>query len=448
MAANYNPGSDIASGGAQPHPDSSTPPISGDTPRITPPTSIQAQAGNGNTVQSIHPDSHEGIPNPRDRAIQDMAIAIIEKAIAIEASDIHINPEKDRTRLRYRRDGVLHEQEPLDRAKFAPLASCLKIMASLDIAQRWIPQDGRIRLEYGDRHIELRVSTYPTIDGESIVMRILDKDTTLPDTGDLGLSERDMREFNKVINRSGGIFLVTGPTGSGKTTTLYSAINSLDSHHKHIVTIEEPVECELKDINQGEIKEKRGFGFAQALRALLRHDPDIILVGEIRDGETAETAFRAANTGHLVLSTLHTNSAVSAVTRLKDLGVESFLVGSSLLASLGQRLVRKICPDCIQEVQPRQRDLESVEHLGVKATDTFFAGKGCTKCHNTGYKGRIGIFELFALDDEMRDMISHNLAEKDLLEYARRGGMTTLLEDGLTKARAGLTSLLEVARVL
>lgn len=372
---------------------------------------------------------------------------IISQAIDERASDIHINPDRNKLRIRYRIDGVLFETKPQPKELYLPVASRLKIMSSLDISKKWIPQDGRIRIKAKRGEIELRVSTYPTVNGESIVLRILDKSSGLVDIPALGFSSEDLNKFNNIINKSHGIFLVTGPTGSGKTTTLYSAIKTLDAKRKNIITVEEPVEYELTDINQGEIYEKKGFGFAHALRAILRHDPDIILIGEIRDIETAQIAFRAAMTGHFVLSTLHTNDAVGTIARLSDLQVEPFLIASSLEAVLSQRLVRKICFQCKEEYIPDPELLEKLD-ISVDPGSKFCRGKGCKECRGTGYKGRLGIFEIFENKQKISEMICKDRPESELYSLAIREGMTPLKIDGLEKVKKGLTTLEEIIKVL
>lgn len=382
-----------------------------------------------------------------DRALISLVDSIIARAVSEGASDIHLNPEKDRLRLRYRVDGVLSERKSLPKDLCPPMVSRLKIMSGLDISLHWIPQDGRIRISADGRDVELRISTYPTVDGESVVLRVLDKSQSLVETNQLGFSQRDCKCFDRIIRKSDGMFLVTGPTGSGKTTTLYSGIAALDALSKNIITIEQPVEYELRNINQGQIQPKRGFGFADALRSILRHDPDVILVGEIRDPETAQTAFRAAMTGHLVLSTLHTKSAVGAITRLTDLGSEPFIIASSLVGVLSQRLVRKICESCREDYRP-SHDL--LDEMGVEKDPSarFSRGRGCEECDDTGYRGRVGLFELLVIDPGIRDLIAGRRPEVEILRAGIKGGMKLLLQDGIDKARAGITTLEEVFRVV
>ncbi|HHO48929.1 MAG TPA: type II secretion system protein GspE [Desulfobacteraceae bacterium] len=374
---------------------------------------------------------------------------MLAQAVRDNASDIHIEPYQDMVKIRKRVDGILYDMyTPPTRVK-SKLVSRIKIMAKLDIAEKRLPQDGRIEIRIADRNVDIRVSTLPTSFGERVVMRLLDKSNVLLSLPDLGMSQRDLNIFLKLIKAPHGIILVTGPTGSGKTTTLYSALSILNKPDINIITIEDPVEYQIKGISQVQVNPKIDLTFANGLRTIVRQDPDIILVGEIRDLETAEIAIQSALTGHLVFSTLHTNDAASAVTRLIDMGVESFLVSSSVNAILAQRLVRKICRHCSEEFVPGREYLAQVglvpEDLGDRP---LFRSKGCYECLNTGYQGRIGIFELMVMNDDLKNFI---LTTSDSNQIQRKalssGEMITLRQDGLQKVMAGLTTIEEVYRV-
>ena len=374
---------------------------------------------------------------------------IIAEAVNKGASDIHIEPYEKSFRIRFRIDGILHEfMKPPLKIKNA-IVSRIKIMSNLDIAERRIPQDGRIKLRLSkDKEVDIRVSTLPTIFGEKVVMRILDKSTLNLDLKVLGFGERELKLFQEAIHKPYGMILVTGPTGSGKTTTLYSALLELNKEDVNISTAEDPVEYNIEGINQVHIREDIGLTFASALRSFLRQDPDIILVGEIRDLETAEIAVKAALTGHLVLSTLHTNDASSTITRLVDMGVEPFLVSTSLLLIVAQRLVRKICPKCKEEIKINKKVLLS---MGVKKEELgdfkVFKGRGCENCNNTGYKGRTALYEVLAVSQEIKELINKGATALEIQEQARKEGMRTLREAGLMKVKEGITTLEEVGRV-
>ncbi len=371
---------------------------------------------------------------------------LITRAVESRASDIHIEPFEDELKVRYRIDGVLHETESTPKRLQPAIVSRVKIMAKLNIAERRLPQDGRIRLKVGEKEIDLRVSTIPVLHGESVVMRILHKEGIVIDLDKLGFPLDTLSQFNKLINRPNGIILVTGPTGSGKTTTLYGALDKLNSPDKKIITVEDPIEYQLKGINQIQVKPKIGLNFANTLRHIVRQDPDIIMIGEIRDLETAEIAIQSALTGHLVFSTLHTNDAPSAVTRLLDMGVEDFLLSSTILGILAQRLVRIICPSCKVEVSSAT-EKEELTRFGMDNDVKLYSGRGCEMCAFTGYYGRTGIFELMVVDDDVRRLILKGSDANQLRDMARRHGMRTLIEDGLNKVRAGITTLSEVLRV-
>jgi type IV pilus assembly protein PilB len=373
---------------------------------------------------------------------------VIQEAIQMRASDIHIEPFEDRVRIRYRIDGVLMERENAPRRLLASIVSRIKIMGSMDIAERRRPQDGRIKLHAAGKDVDLRVSILPTNHGQSVVMRILDRDNIKVGLRDLGFGDEDWKRFSQLIKRPNGILLVTGPTGSGKTTTLYAALNELNRPDVKIITAEDPVEYYLPGINQCEVRAKIGMTFARIIRAMLRQNPNILLVGEIRDEETANTAIQASLTGHLVFSTLHTNDAPSAVTRLVDIGVQPFLVASSVMGIMGQRLVRKVCPKCRVKHEPPAHLLKAVglkPELVKKAN--FMKGKGCNYCNKTGFRGRMGIFELMRVTSQVREMTFKNESTQELRKMARKQGMRTLFEDGMIKAIKGQTTLEEVLRI-
>jgi general secretion pathway protein E len=371
---------------------------------------------------------------------------IITRAVESRASDIHIEPFEDELKVRYRIDGVLHETESTPKRLQAAIVSRIKIMAKLNIAERRLPQDGRIRLKVGEREVDLRVSTIPVLHGESVVMRILHREGIVIDLNLMGFPPKTLSTFNKLISKPNGIILVTGPTGSGKTTTLYGALEKINSSDKKIITVEDPVEYQLKGINQIQVKPQINLNFANTLRHIVRQDPDIILIGEIRDLETAEIAIQSALTGHVVFSTLHTNDAPSAITRLLDMGVENFLLSSTVRGILAQRLLRIICPSC-KEKDPSITHKEEVGKLGIGSDISLYRGTGCEKCDFTGYYGRTGIYELFVVDDDIRKLILKNADSNLMRDVAREHGMRTLIEDGIEKIKAGTTTLNELLRV-
>ena len=373
---------------------------------------------------------------------------IIQEAVSLKASDIHIEPFADRIRIRYRIDGVLVERDSPPRRLLAPLMSRIKIMGNIDISEKRRPQDGRIKMNHKGKHFDLRVSFLPTNHGQSVVMRVLDRASIQVSIRDLGFSEEDMKKFQNVIKRPNGIVLVTGPTGSGKTTTLYSCLNELNRPDRKIITAEDPVEYYLPGINQVEVKHNIGLDFQRIIRAMLRQAPNIILVGEIRDKETAEIAVQASLTGHMVFSTLHTNDAPSAITRLQDIGVPPFLVASSVVAILAQRLVRLICPKCKEPDTPPQHEIKAAGLTPQQAAAaTFFRGRGCSNCHHTGYKGRKGIYEFMRMNSAMREMTFNREPAQAIRRQARLHGMKTLLEDGVNKCCIGMTTLEEVLSI-
>ncbi|HHX97760.1 MAG: type II secretion system ATPase GspE [Kiritimatiellia bacterium] len=383
-----------------------------------------------------------------DAPIIKLVSLIIMEAFRSRASDIHLEPMAKKFRVRYRIDGVLHEVDSPPKRLQSAILSRVKIMANMSIAEKRVPQDGRIQINVMGRDLDLRVSSIPTNHGESIVMRILDKAGIALGLPQLGFFADDQQVFERLIGLSDGIILVTGPTGSGKTTTLYACLNTINKPDRKIITVEDPVEYQMSGINQVQVRAEIGMTFAAALRSILRQAPNIIMIGEIRDLETAEIAVNASLTGHLVFSTLHTNDAPSAVTRLIDIGVKPFLVASSTRAIMAQRLVRKICDKCKEPYEPKESELRllgpAAKHL---AQAQLFHGKGCPDCTFTGYRGRMGIYEIFQIDDQVRHLIFEKVGAAELRGRARELGMRTLREDGLRKVVAGLTTLEEVLRV-
>jgi type IV pilus assembly protein PilB len=370
---------------------------------------------------------------------------IISEAISLRASDIHIEPFADRVRVRYRIDGLLVERDAAPRRLLAPLLSRIKIMGGIDISEKRRPQDGRIKMTVQGKHFDLRVSMLPTVHGQSAVMRILDRGNITVNIRDLGFGEEDYLRFQNIIKRPNGIFLVTGPTGSGKTTTLYAALNELNRPDRKIITAEDPVEYYLPGINQVEVKHQIGLNFARIIRAMLRQAPNIILVGEIRDKETAEIAVQASLTGHLVFSTLHTNDAPSAVTRLVDIGVPPFLIASSVIAIMAQRLIRINCPKCKEPYTPTEAELRTAgigPELIAKAN--FMKGRGCNHCRQSGFRGRYGIFEMMRMNSQIRELTFAQAPTQEIRRRARAGDMKSLLEDGALKAVKGTTTVEEV----
>jgi len=384
------------------------------------------------------------VESAEDAPVIKLIDSLITEAIKNRASDIHIEPEQKNLRVRFRIDGLLQEVDLLPKNLQDSVISRIKVLANMDIAETRRAQDGRINMGLGGKELDIRVSTFPTIYGENVVLRLLDKTSVVLGLKELGFIEEGLAGFNKLIRRPNGIILVTGPTGSGKTTTLYAALTSINSIEKNIITIEDPVEYELPLIRQTPINPKAGITFANGLRNILRQDPDIIMVGEIRDKDTAEIAMQASLTGHLVFSTLHTNDAPSALTRLIDMGVEPFLVSSSLIGILAQRLVRLICLKCKEKYTP---DPEIFQGLGLAKEGTYFHGRGCPACKRTGFVGRIGIFELLILSGEIRKMVEAKSSADEIKKRAAVLGMQTLRQDGLNKVLKGLTTPDEIMRV-
>ncbi|MEO1991702.1 MAG: ATPase, T2SS/T4P/T4SS family [Pirellulales bacterium] len=384
-----------------------------------------------------------------DAPVVKLVNLIISEAMELKASDIHIEPFEDRVRVRYRMDGRLVERDSPPRRLLGSILSRIKILSKLDIAERRRPQDGRIQVTSADgKQYDLRVSVLPTNHGQSIVMRVLDKDNIKVGVRQLGLSEHDFRQFKNLIRRPNGIILVTGPTGSGKTTTLYAALNELNKPDTKIITAEDPVEYYLTGINQVEIRHNIGLDFARVIKAMLRQAPNVILVGEMRDTETAQMGIQASLTGHLVFSTLHTNDSPSAVTRMIDMGVPAYLVASSVIAVLAQRLIRLNCPKCKQPFEPSDVQLEAA---GIteeqRKTATFMRGRGCSNCQRKGYKGRQGIFELMVMNGKIRELAFQGAPTQEIRKAAAATGMTVMFNDGVRKAMEGLTTLDEVFRV-
>ncbi|RAK06707.1 type IV pilus assembly protein PilB [Halanaerobium saccharolyticum] len=374
-----------------------------------------------------------------------LANYIISKAYQKGASDIHIEPEDDKIRVRFRIDGVLKKEMTAPKSSHRALVSRIKIIANLDITEQRVPQDGRIKMIFKGEKLDMRVSTLPTIKGEKIVIRLLAQNTNLLDLDNLGLTDYNRKKLGELIKKPNGVLLLTGPTGSGKSTTLFAALNELNSPQINMVTIEDPVEYQIAGINQVQAKEKSGLTFAKTLRSILRQDPDIIMIGEMRDQETAEIAVRSALTGHLVFSTLHTNDAVSSITRLTDIGLAPYLVAASLNGVVAQRLVRRLCPYCKEK---RKLETTELKFLDNPDFEVAYFAVGCEKCNNTGYDGRLAIQEIFEVDSQVKEMISNNLSREKISEYAKNKGMITLKEDGIVKIKAGETDVSELERII
>ena len=381
-----------------------------------------------------------------DSPIVRLVNQIIANGVAQRASDIHFDPQETEFRVRYRVDGVLRTERSLPKHMQSMMTARVKIMGNLNITENRIPQDGRIKINVNFRPVDIRLSTLPTVYGEKIVMRILDLSNAPNDIGQIGFSPENEELFEKIINRPNGIVLITGPTGSGKSSTLYAALSELNGEDVNIITVEDPVEYQMTGINQIQVKEEVGLTFATGLRSILRQDPDIVMIGEIRDLETAQIAIRASLTGHLVLSTLHTNSAVESISRLKDMGIEPFLISSSLVGAMAQRLVRKICRDCSAVVPATEREKEIFAENGMSVT-TVHRGGGCSACSNTGYRGRMAIHEILPIDRELKELIISQVSGNVLRDHMKQKGYNTLLQDGLLKVLSGITTTEEVLRV-
>ncbi len=421
---------------------------------LTTPGGLRAGLRRYYGVATGGPDVAEALgsaePEGEDAPVVRLVARLIEQALEQAASDIHVEPMENRVRVRFRKDGVLHEVASHETTLMGPLNSRLKIMAGMDIAEKRKPQDGRIAVNVQGRPIDIRASVLPATHGESIVMRLLDKERGLVGLDALGLGDEDLRRLRALVRRPNGIVLVTGPTGSGKTTTLYAALKELNKADTKIITAEDPVEYEIEGINQVQVHSRIGLTFARILRAMLRQAPNVILVGEIRDLETAEVAIQAALTGHLVFATLHTNDAPSALTRLIDMGVQPFLVSASVQAILAQRLVRKLCTTCRQPGAPSDSELRAVGLAAARLGGrTLWTSQGCAECGFTGYRGRIGIYELLELDAALRDLTFRSEPAAVVRAQAERTGrLSTLREDGLRKVLAGVTSIPEVLRIV
>jgi len=402
----------------------------------------------GEEIEEVTKDD-DAIEEDDDAPVIRLVTLIISEALKNRASDIHIEPLANKLRVRYRIDGLCQEVDSPPKRLQGSILSRLKIMSEMNIAERRIPQDGRIKLTLQGRDIDLRVSSLPCYHGESVVMRILDKEKALVSLDELGFYEADYDRFQRIIKKPNGIFLVTGPTGSGKTTTLYAALSELNRPDVKIITAEHPVEYNIAGINQCQVRHEIGLNFATILRAMLRQAPNVVLVGEIRDEETAEIAIQAALTGHLVFSTLHTNDAPSAITRLIDMGVKPFLVSSAVQAILAQRLIRKLCAKCKQPVEPLEAELASIGLTKeMVRTSRMYGPQGCDECKHGGFRGRLGIYELLEMSAPLRELAFHQAPTMKIREEAQRsGGMTTLQEDGVRKVLAGLSSIPEVLRV-
>jgi type IV pilus assembly protein PilB len=422
---------------------------------LTPPTAlnnIRADAyglGEKVEVKKKRPGIDADDDEPEDAPVIRLVHEILEQALTQRASDIHVEPMADRVRVRYRVDGVCFEAHSLEPELSGPVITRLKVMARMDISEHRKPQDGRINVKLMGRPIDFRVSLIPATAGESIVMRILDREAGLVGLTDLGFVGDDRDRFDKIIKRPNGIFLVTGPTGSGKTTTLYAALKQLNKPNVKIITAENPVEYHLSGINQSEVRHDIGLDFARILRAMLRQAPNIILVGEIRDQETADIAIQASLTGHLVFSTLHTNDAPSALTRLIDMGVKPFLCSTAVMAVLAQRLVRKLCPTCRQPHDPPSHMMAAIGMTPLELEGrTIYRAVGCKECRFEGYRGRIGIFELFTMDPNLRELTYRGAGTSEIREQARiSGGLRSLREDGVRKIIEGITTIEEILRV-
>jgi len=380
---------------------------------------------------------------------------ILFRALQLRASDIHVHPYETKIQIRYRIDGILYDALTLNRNVLPLIISRIKVMAGMDIAERRLPQDGRCSVRLGQREIDQRISTVPTSYGERAVLRLLDKSTGLFTLNELGLGQNDLKRFDGLLNRSHGVIFVTGPTGSGKSTTLYASLNRINASQKNIMTIEDPIEYQLEGISQMQVASKKGVTFANALRHVLRQDPDVIMVGEVRDVETARMVIQSSLTGHLVFSTLHTNDSAGAVSRLLDLGVEPYLASSSLIAIMAQRLVRRICPDCRQVYEPSAHELGELGLLPSQARSDgadgthgkFYKGAGCEKCFQTGYRGRTGIYELMPINEEIQDLIYKRESAGTIKRAALNAGLQTLRMDGAQKVLAGITTVAEALRV-
>ncbi|KGX93475.1 type II secretion system protein E [Pontibacillus halophilus JSM 076056 = DSM 19796] len=384
--------------------------------------------------------------DPEDAPIVRLMNQILQTGIQLKASDIHMDPQEDKVFVRYRIDGVLRTERSLPKNFQRSLTARVKIMANLNITESRLPQDGRIKTTVDMKPVDLRISTLPTVYGEKIVIRILDLGQAMNGLDDLGFNKVNQKKLMNLIEQPSGLVLITGPTGSGKSSTLYASLNHLNTEDVNIITIEDPVEYQLEGINQVQVNNQVGLTFARGLRSVLRQDPNIVMVGEIRDSETAEIAIRASLTGHLVFSTLHTNSAISTIPRLFDMDIEPYLVVSSVTGIIAQRLVRKICRDCKTAYEPTEMERKHFVKRGIQV-QTVYRGQGCNSCQHTGYRGRMAIQELLVIDDEIRKLLMNNHSISDIHHYAFKNGMIFLIDDGLLKVKQGRTTTEEVLRV-
>lgn len=371
---------------------------------------------------------------------------LITTGVQMKASDIHIDPHETKILIRYRVDGILHTERELSKNIYGLLIARIKIMANLNITESRLPQDGRIKIDVNHVPIDLRISLLPTVYGEKVVIRILDLSSVMIKLSELGFNKVNLQKFVSMIERPSGMVLITGPTGSGKTTTLYAAINHLNTEEVNIITVEDPVEYQISGVNQVQVNPSIGLDFARGLRSILRQDPNIVMIGEIRDTETADIAVRASLTGHLVFSTLHTNSALTTIPRLLDMDVEPYLVVSSLTGVVAQRLIRKICKECMVAYEPSEMEKNLFAKRGIKV-DKLYKGEGCPSCRNSGYRGRVAIHEVLVIDETIRNMLTNHNSLDDIKRYAMKQGMIFLVDDGLLKAKSGLTTVKEVLRV-
>ncbi|RFU71571.1 type II secretion system protein GspE [Peribacillus saganii] len=393
-------------------------------------------------VASLDDDDIDSEEAPAVRLVNQ----ILAMGLQLRASDIHIDPHETKILIRYRVDGILRTERTLSRNIYSLMIARIKIMANLNITEARLPQDGRIKLEVNMKQVDLRISLLPTVYGEKVVIRILDLSNVMINLAQLGFNKVNLQKFVQMIERPSGMILLTGPTGSGKTSTLYAALNYLNTEKVNIVTIEDPVEYQLAGINQVQVNPAIGLDFASGLRSILRQDPNIVMIGEIRDKETADIAVRASLTGHLVFSTLHTNSALTTIPRLMDMDIEPYLVVSSLTGVVAQRLIRKICKECIETYEPTEMEKNLFQRRGMRA-GKLYKGKGCQSCQNTGYRGRLAIHEVLEIDENIQSMMMNNKPINEIKNYVLRSGMIFLIDDGLLKAKNGLTTVEEVLRV-
>ena len=398
-------------------------------------------------IELSEEDTQDLLTHTKDAPIIRLVNTLYLKAVHSRATDIHLEPYENDSNVRIRIDGVLHEVMTISKAQYQGVVARIKVMSKLNLAEHRLPQDGRMRVKAGDKALDVRVSIVPTQFGERVVLRILDKSMQILSLEDLGLLNIDYQKVKELITHPYGSILLTGPTGSGKSTSLYAMIQEIKSPHRNIITIEDPIEYQVPGIGQIPVNTKVGITFASGLRSILRQDPDVIMVGEIRDPETAEIATHASLTGHLVLSTLHTNDAPTAISRLVDMGIESYLISSSIIGIIAQRLVRKLCPDCRAQYTPRKEELRGMG-ISDSSSDSirFYRATGCHRCLNTGYYGRIAVFETLIIDDDLRSLITRSAEANPIRKLAREKGMRSLLEDGISKVIQGTTTMEEVLR--